>query len=65
MFWWRTESVRNVNKAEIHLYTCKTSKIPGKKKLEIRNELESLNVEQKVLDSAFEIEAQGEGLGIN
>ena len=33
MFWWRTERVWNVNKAEIHLDTCKTSKIPGKRKV--------------------------------
>ena len=31
MFWWRTERVWNVNKAEIHLEICKTSKTPGKK----------------------------------
>ena len=36
MFWWRTERVWNVNKAEIHLDICKTSNI--KKKLEIGNE---------------------------
>ena len=34
MFWWRTERVWNVNKAEIHLEICKT----WKEKLGIENE---------------------------
>ena len=41
MFWWRTERVWNVNKAEIHLYICKSSKTPWQEKLEIENELKT------------------------
>ena len=49
MFWWRTERVWNVNKAEIHLYICKSSKIPWQEKLEIGNELFK-EVETKFFD---------------
>ena len=38
MFWWQTESVRNINKTEIHLDIFKTSKTPWQEKLEIGNE---------------------------
>ena len=41
MFWWQTESVRNINKAEIHLDIFKTSiKDPWHEKFETENELE-------------------------
>ena len=38
MFLWRTESLQNVNKAELQIDICKSSKGPWQGKLEIRNE---------------------------
>ena len=38
MFWGRTESVRNLNKAEIHLNICKTSIDPLQEKLKTNSD---------------------------